>query len=77
MNEKSIKNRKYIQLLQFLGKKERKQFRLYLESPFFNKRKSILQLFDFIEKYSPTYENKKLTKENAFHFIFPEKKYKE
>ena len=32
---------------------------------------------DFIEKYSPTYENKKLTKENAFHFIFPEKKYKE
>ena len=72
-----MRNRKYIQLLQFLEKKERKQFRLYLESPFFNKRKSILQLFDFVEKYSPTYENKKLTKEKAFHFVFPEKKYKE
>ena len=72
-----MKSRKYIQLLQFLEKKERQQFRLYLESPFFNKRKSILQLFDFIEKYKPTYESNKLTKENAFHFIFPEKKYKE
>ncbi|MGB1205897.1 MAG: hypothetical protein ACPG5B_09635 [Chitinophagales bacterium] len=72
-----MKSRKYIQLLFFLDKKERKQFRLYLESPFFNKRKSILQLFDFIEKYSPTYENKKLTKEKAFLFIFPEKKYRE
>ncbi len=72
-----MKNRKYIQLIAALSKKELKRFRVYLQSPFFNKKQSIVQLFDFIHQFYPTYEHKKLNKLQAYSYIFPNQKYQE
>jgi len=72
-----MEKRKYIQLLATLTKQELKQFRLYLCAPFFNKKQSILQLFDFIKRFHPEYTHVKLEKKNIYSNIFPNQVYKE
>jgi len=68
------KNYKLYQTLAILGKKEVRQFRKFLNSPFFVLRKDMKQMFDYLIQYQiegkPFPENEVL-----FQTIFPQKKY--
>ncbi len=70
-----MKDSKLIKAIEKLSKSDLKRFREFVYSPFFNKRKTVTDLFDFIEKYAPNFEHKKLTQEYASKYIFPEEPY--
>ena len=65
-------------LLGMLGKftpKEFKEFGEFVKSPFFNKNIHVKQLYDYLKKFYPEFDDKKLDKEIVFKNIFEEKKY--
>lgn len=67
-------NSKVIDILKTFSSGEMKRFGEFLNSPFHNKNKKAIILFDLISKYHPLYENKNLTKENLFVKLFPSEK---
>lgn len=67
-------NSKVIDLLKSFSGEELKKFSEFLNSPFLNKNKKALQLFNLLSKYHPEYESKNLTKEKLFKKIFSEGK---
>lgn len=66
---------KFIDLLAAFSHDEMKEFDRFLNSPFFNRDKMILQSFRFIKKFYPEFNNPKFTKENFFKFLYPGKQY--
>ncbi|MDQ3022562.1 MAG: hypothetical protein M3R36_18650 [Bacteroidota bacterium] len=68
-------NNAVIKLLKTFSNKDMKEFREFLESPFFNKRKSILKLFDILKNAYPEFDEEKISRENIFSKLFPGKKY--
>lgn len=54
---------KLIQLLKHLSPREHTRFRKYVQSPFFNKHKDVLILYDYIIAFAPTFEHPRLKKE--------------
>jgi hypothetical protein len=65
-------------LLNILAKftdKEIKQFREFLNSPFFNKNENVIKLYNYIIKYHPLFKNKKLEKIYIYKKLFGTKKY--
>ena len=68
-------NIKLFEILRKLSLAEMKEFSDFLNSPLFNKRKILSDLFDVYKKFHPTYEDKNLSKEKAFSKIFPKRKY--
>jgi len=69
-----IKSR-VLDILKSFSRDDLKQFSEYICSPFFNKRKVIIKLFETYRKYYPDFNDKNLTKEKIFKKIFPDKKY--
>ncbi len=60
-------------LLNILSKltiKEYKEFGEFVNSPFFNKNKNVKKLYDFLKKFHPEFENRKITKEHIHEKIF-------
>jgi hypothetical protein len=70
-----MKNNHLIKLLKTFNPKEIKKFSEFITSPYFNKNMNVIKLFELLRKAYPDFE--KLTKENIFAKIFPEKKYKD
>lgn len=69
-------NSKLISLLKSLSKNEIKEFRKFIDSPFFNKEgKYVLRFYDEIKKYYPGFDSKGLSKEMLFVRLYPGKKY--
>ncbi len=66
-----------IELLKTFSSKDLKQFSDFLNSPFFNKRKAVIRLYEVISGFHPDYENKLPSKEVIFQKLFPGKKYKD
>lgn len=62
---------KLIQLLNSLEVQELKRLDKYIQSPFFNKNKKTINLFAYLKKKHPNYEE--IDKEKLFKVIFPEK----
>jgi hypothetical protein len=63
-----------IQLTKSLSKRDFRELRKVVRSPYFNQREDVIQLYDYIEKVF----NEKLpdfSKEKAFKKLFPNKKY--
>lgn len=60
-----------IELLKTLNENEIKNFGNYLKSPYFNKSKVIIKLFDIITKYRPDYTSSVLKKTNLFKKLYP------
>ena len=56
---------KAIQILKSFSPEEFKRFRKFIESPYFNTSKSAIQLFKYIEKYYPAFEDKALDIKSA------------
>ena len=63
-------NSKLIDILKSFSKEEIKKFSEFLASPFHNKNKKAILLFEILSKHHPHYEHKNLTKENLFISIF-------
>src|SRR5438105_2234991 len=53
----------FIEILKTLDRKELLNFRKFILSPYFNRSRKAVRLFDAIAKYHPHYEHRKLTKE--------------
>ncbi|MCC7158137.1 MAG: hypothetical protein IT281_01200 [Ignavibacteria bacterium] len=59
-----------LNILSKLSAKEYKEFGEFVNSPFFNKNKNVKKLYDFLKKFHPEFENKKITKEHIHEKIF-------
>jgi len=71
---------KLIKLLRNFDKKELIQLGNFLESPFFfpgRKEERLIILYNYLKRFHPLFEHKKLAKEKVFEVVFPEKPYKE
>jgi prophage maintenance system killer protein len=70
-----MKNSQLIKLLKTFNSKEIKKFSEFISSPYFNKNKNVIKLYEVIKKAHPGFKQENLTKENLFSSIFPGKKY--
>jgi hypothetical protein len=66
-----------IDAIRTLSPKEMKEFSEFVSSPFFNKNKNVIKLFELIKKYYPDLESEKLSKENVYSKLFPGEQYKD
>ncbi len=66
-----------IEAIRTLSQKEMKEFGEFVSSPFFNKNKNVIKLYEIIKKYYPELESEKLSKENVYAKLFPSEKYKD
>lgn len=64
-----------IQILRTFDSKQMKAFKLFVESPFFNKNINVIKLFSLLEKQHPRFKAIFIQKELLFQKIFPGKKY--
>ncbi len=79
MSQKSsdhLKDGKLIKMIAVFSNLEQKQFREFVNAPFFNKNQNLIILYDYIQSYSPNFEHHDLTFNNAFQYLFPKKVYK-
>lgn len=70
-----MKESKLIAQLRMLNKEEFKRFYLFLQSPYFTRSKDVIQLFDLIRRYYPSFESKHLEKELVFKKLFPKEEF--
>ncbi|MEO8210709.1 MAG: hypothetical protein ABI840_09105 [bacterium] len=68
-------NNNLIELLKTFSIKEVKEFREFLNSAYFNKRRAVNKLYEIIIKFHPDFESKSFTKQKVFERLFPGKKY--
>ncbi len=69
-------NSKIISVVRSFSKDEIKEFRKFVDSPFFNKEgKYVLRFYDEIKKYYPGFDNKSLERSILFYKLYPGKKY--
>lgn len=66
---------KVLEILRNLTPDEMKGLRDFVRSPYHNKNKNVMSLFDIIKKQTPSFEDKNFTKELVFKKIFPGKEY--
>ncbi|MBN8571589.1 MAG: hypothetical protein J0M18_18345 [Ignavibacteria bacterium] len=66
---------KFIDLLATFSHDEIKEFERFIDSPFFNRDKTISQSYKFFKKFYPEFNNPKFTKENFFKSLYPGKPY--
>jgi len=72
-----MKDVKLFQLLRKLNKQELKSLGKFLESPYFNTNKNIIVLWNYVSKYAPEFNSRKLKAVNIFTELFPKKKFNE
>ena len=71
-----MKNTKIINLLRKFSENELKDFRKFVDSPFFNKEgKYVLRFYDEIRKYYPEFTDLNLERKNIFEKLYPGKFY--
>lgn len=63
-------NSKVIDILKTFSIEELKRFGEFLNSPYHNKNKKAILLFELLSKYHADYDNKNLTKEKLYAGIF-------
>lgn len=68
-------NSSFLDIIRTFDKDEIKRFEAFLSSPYFNTKNNVIQLFSFIRKYAPDFDNKLLDKEVLWKKLFPGKEY--
>lgn len=66
-----MKGKKLILLLQSLEAEEFKRFQIFIQSPFHNSNKRLLQVYKLLKASYPHFEGKALTDESLFSKLFP------
>ncbi len=70
-----MKNSAFIKALSSLTPAEMREFRKFVNSPFFNGRKEVALFFSEVKKSYPSFDSSKFTSENLFAKMFPGKKF--
>jgi hypothetical protein len=70
-----LKNTKLINLLRTFNAAEIRKFRDFVNSPYFNKNKNIISLYNEIHNFYPEFDAEKLNEEILFEKIFNGEKY--
>lgn len=70
-----MKTTKLVVLLKSFTKNETVQFDEFINSPFFNKNKSLTALYTQILKFYPQFDSEKFTEEHIYKKIFPGEKF--
>lgn len=65
----------FVDILKTFNPDELKKFREFLDSPYFNKRKKLLELFDIISVYYPLFTEENFSREGIFLKLYPDEKY--
>ncbi|MBX7045737.1 MAG: hypothetical protein K1X86_07850 [Ignavibacteria bacterium] len=68
---------KALQILSVLNKDEFSKFSQYIASPYFNRSKDLLKLFNFVKKFYAEFPEEKISSEKIYKKIYPGKKYNE
>jgi len=68
-------SKELIFLLSSLSPKELSRFEDFLRSPYLNTNRKLIELFLILKTYYPLFNKSKLTKENIFQELYPQKKY--
>ena len=68
---------KLLSLIKTFDKKERRAFRDFVASPFFNKNEDLVKLYDYLKSLAPHYPSAKLAREKVFRAIYPGKTYED
>lgn len=66
---------KVIEILRTFSPEELKGFRNYIISPFHNRNRNVIKLFELARKYAPGYDSPGLLKDKLFKKLYPGKKY--
>lgn len=64
---------KLLKILRNLTEEEIRRFHKFIRSPYYSYKKHCLPFFEYIRRYYPDFTSSKLSKENAFYHLFPEK----
>jgi len=64
-----------IHLLRELNEEEFSSLDDFIRSPYFNKSKTIIKLWEVVQKYAPAYDDEALDREKVFIRLFPGKEY--
>ncbi len=65
----------FIDIFKTFNPNEVDTFRDYLNSPYFNKRKKLVELYDIIKIYYPLFTDINFTREKIFSKLYPSEKY--
>jgi hypothetical protein len=66
---------KVIEILKGLSKHELKELSDFILSPYYNKNKNVIKLFEELKKFYPDFCSRNMTKEYVYAKVFPGKKY--
>ena len=66
-----------IEVFSSLSKKDLRDLKKFVCSPFFNQRQDVIDLFDYLEQYMPFKNLDVVRKEVVYNAIFPKEKYDE
>ncbi len=72
-----MQNSKLLTFLKTFTKAELKAFGLFVKSPYFNTSKKVVQLYEYIRVAAPSFTARRLSKQKAFDYLYPNKPYKE
>lgn len=64
---------KLISILQHFSKRQLKRLEDFVASPYFNKKEEVEIFYRYLLQYSPDFEAKRMTKENAYRYVYPSK----
>lgn len=64
-----------IEILSKFSSKEMKEFGDFVNSPYFNKSKSVTLLYSYLNKEYPDFKQERIDKEFVFKLLFPERDY--
>lgn len=64
-------NKKLINILATFSKKQLKNLALFLNSPYFNTNKQLINLFDILKKYHPDFNHRHFSSQKIFEQLFP------
>lgn len=68
-------NTTLIEILKTFSADEIKSFDDFIRSPYFNKKPTLVKLWDSIKKFSPDYNSNSLKRESIYKHMFPEKEF--
>lgn len=72
-----MNNTKLVQLLVSLTTRERTRFSHYVHSPFFNRHKQLIALYDWLKDFAPDFSNIKCNRQEAWQAMYPKREYNE
>lgn len=65
----------FLEMIRTFDKEELKRFEAFINSPYFNSRSYVINLFKLIKEHSPGFNDTKIEKEKLWKEMFPDKNY--